>query len=153
MVDEKGRVSRPFIREEQDEIVSLSSIDPWIYFRVGLVPFTEEPSPPMILMATDGYAASYGNEADFLKIGKDYLDMIQTQGWDTLKQQLPRILAETSTRGSGDDITLGIIKRLNFQDSVDSLKLLKSLIRQQKDENEIIRQAIESIEKELEKKN
>jgi serine/threonine protein phosphatase PrpC len=66
-------------------------------------------SPPSLLMlCTDGYANSF-EEADFLKIGSDYLGLIQTNGIEHVRERLEEWLWETTQKGSGDDITVGIV--------------------------------------------
>ena len=43
--------------------------------------------------------------------------MIRSRGIDFAAQQLPNILSDTSQQGSGDDITLGIIERIETGDA------------------------------------
>ena len=62
-------------------------------------------------VATDGYANSFGEDRDFLKVGSDLLSMIREDGPDPIEQELEGWLAETSRDGSGDDITLGLVFR------------------------------------------
>lgn len=70
----------------------------------------QDTAPAMILVSTDGYSNSFENEASFQKIGTDYLDMSINARMSDVDDQLERILNDTSQNGSGDDITLGIIK-------------------------------------------
>lgn len=65
--------------------------------------------PALILASTDGYANSYATDADFHQIGADYLKKIRREGFDRVIANLPMILQETSRRGSGDDVTLGVM--------------------------------------------
>jgi serine/threonine protein phosphatase PrpC len=74
--------------------------------------------PAMILVSSDGYANSYSSEDDFVKIGADYLNMLRAQDITVIMEMLGDILRDTSQHGSGDDITLGIIKRL--EDKLES---------------------------------
>jgi len=64
------------------------------------------------MLSTDGYANSFATPADFLKVGTDYLDMLQGEGKNPLQKSLPKWLEEASREGSGDDITLGMIYRI-----------------------------------------
>ncbi len=64
----------------------------------------------MILISTDGYSNSFRTEAGFLAIGSDYLNMVRQSGLMCVSDQLEGILANTSRGGSGDDISLGILK-------------------------------------------
>ena len=74
-----------------------------------------DPPPALILLATDGYANSFVNEAAFLQVGTDILEMIRTEGLETVQENLATWLAEASQDGSGDDITLGILCRTDIQ--------------------------------------
>lgn len=69
----------------------------------------EEQTPELILVSTDGYANSFKNDAEFLRIGPDFLDIIRTDGLDHIEHHLGDWLEETTQVGSGDDITLGIL--------------------------------------------
>ena len=69
--------------------------------------------PELILLATDGYANSFREDAGFLKVGSDLLGIIRTDGLDKVNENLETWLTETSKAGSGDDITLGILCRMD----------------------------------------
>lgn len=98
------------------ETDSLCQNDADIKFRIKVI--QRSPSDPaMILLSTDGYNNSFKNEEGFLAIGGDYLRMIRSYGSKFMLQQLPLYLAETSKGGSGDDITLGVMKRPEFFDA------------------------------------
>jgi len=121
-VDSVGETTRPISRDERliaNETTSLCSPDAWNEIRVRLVPFSQH-SPSVILVSTDGYANSFRSEDGFLKVGEDYLRMLRSEGVDLVASTLEKILAEASCSGSGDDITLGIIKRAEDTD-VDTL--------------------------------
>jgi hypothetical protein len=68
------------------------------------------PSPALILVSTDGYANSFGSEADFRKVGSDLLDLLRNDGLDKVNANLDAWL-EASRSGSGDDVTLGCLFR------------------------------------------
>lgn len=72
--------------------------------------------PALILAATDGYANSFSTNEGFSKIGQDYRQMFKESSNNDIRQQLKAILQETSEKGSGDDITLGLIKRIEDDD-------------------------------------
>ncbi|NEP60125.1 MAG: protein phosphatase 2C domain-containing protein [Symploca sp. SIO2G7] len=117
-VDTFGETERPLRTNENliaNETTSLCTKEAWRNFDIEMVRHSESP-PKMILVATDGYANSYPSEQEFLKIGNDYLGMIRQLGRETVKEQLENILERTSQGGSGDDITLGIIKPSDGQD-------------------------------------
>src|SRR5205823_1610530 len=68
--------------------------------------------PPLLILAsTDGYSNSFVTDDDFLMIGTDYLQIIRSEGMDAAERELARFLDETSAKGSGDDVTLGLISR------------------------------------------
>lgn len=63
----------------------------------------------MIMLTTDGYSNSFNDENDFLSVPKEYAELIQKDGIEKVSDSLSAWLAETTTEGSGDDISLGII--------------------------------------------
>jgi serine/threonine protein phosphatase PrpC len=110
-VSEEGEVTKPMAGDERlfaNETTSLCSRDAWRDFRVGFQVIAGEP-PALILLSTDGYANSFRNEAGFLKVGSDLLEMIRADGLESVSGNLETWLAEASQAGSGDDITLGLI--------------------------------------------
>jgi serine/threonine protein phosphatase PrpC len=115
-VTETGKVSRPLPKDERlfaNETTSLCSPDAWQDFRVRFQVFSSTP-PALILLSTDGYANSFPKkEEDFLKVGSDILDMIRSDGLDKVSDNLEGWLLEASKKGSGDDITVGIICRVD----------------------------------------
>lgn len=118
-VDSHGKTTQPFALDERliaNQTTSLCTEDAWREVRLRLVPHSEN-SPSLILVSTDGYSNSFRSETDFLQIGRDYQEMIRSRGIDFVVQQLPNILSETSQQGSGDDITLGIVKRIETGDA------------------------------------
>jgi serine/threonine protein phosphatase PrpC len=64
--------------------------------------------PALVMLSTDGYANSF-EDSDFLKTGSDYLDLIRTEGIEHVNGHLKQWLSETTAKGSGDDITVGIV--------------------------------------------
>lgn len=111
-VDFNGKTTCPLPLDDRliaNKTISLCTPYAWKESRVRVISYEEEPPPTIILASTDGYANSYATEEDFLKIGSDYLQFIRHGGFERVIEQLPGILRETSRRGSGDDITLGII--------------------------------------------
>jgi serine/threonine protein phosphatase PrpC len=80
------------------------------YVRYRFQLFRDSP-PAMLLLSTDGYVNSFASPDAFLKVGADYLDMLRRDGSEEITKSLPRWLEDTSSNGSGDDITVGIIYR------------------------------------------
>lgn len=121
-VDSSGKTTRPLKRDPRliaNETTSLCTSNAWREFQVSLVSYQESPSdgmPTLILVATDGYANSYPSEEEFIKIGQDYREMSRQNGIIGVWKQLEHFLKETSAKGSGDDITLGIISRIEEGD-------------------------------------
>jgi serine/threonine protein phosphatase PrpC len=76
-------------------------------FRHAIV--TADGTASLLMLATDGYSNSFRTDADFLQVGTDVLQMVRQDGVRGVEQQLPRILADASANGSGDDITVALI--------------------------------------------
>jgi hypothetical protein len=112
-VSNSGEVARPVPGDERlfaNETTSLCLPEAWRAARTKLdAPATVPPA--LILMSTDGYANSFGQDADFLKVGTDLLDIVRSDGVAAVQDSLPAWLADTSSGGSGDDITLTMICR------------------------------------------
>jgi hypothetical protein len=64
-----------------------------------------------VLLATDGYANSFREDAGFLRIGGDLLEMIRQDGIEGVDGNLETWLNEASELGSGDDITVALVCR------------------------------------------
>jgi serine/threonine protein phosphatase PrpC len=82
------------------------------HFRTQFQKIAGQP-PALLMLCSDGYANSF-EEDGFLKAGTDYLDLIQTKGIEYVNEHLEQWLSETSQKGSGDDITVGIIAAPGF---------------------------------------
>jgi hypothetical protein len=63
----------------------------------------------------DAYANSFRDDDSFLQVGSDSWDMVQTDGLDFVNQHLENWLNEASAAGSGDDITVGVICKLETE--------------------------------------
>lgn len=122
LVDAAGATNRPFGDPTQfigDETPSLCSSSACEEVRVCILPLDEQ-RPVLALLSTDGYAKSFLSDSGFLAVGRDYLELLRTRGRQRVKEDLGRLLSETSQRGSGDDITLALIKRTE-EDDIDLL--------------------------------
>jgi serine/threonine protein phosphatase PrpC len=111
--DATGEVARAVPKDESliaNETTSLCQDDAVRHVQCRFQLFQDRP-PGLVLLSTDGYSNSFVSSDAFLKVGTDYLEMIQTDGADTVGTNLPKWLEEASRDGSGDDITLGIIYR------------------------------------------
>ena len=121
-VNSQGETTRILERDPKliaNETTSLCMNKAWNEFQVHLEPYTKGMSrkmPALILVSTDGYSNSFSTDEGFFKIGKDYLNMFKSNSAENVREQIPVFLKETSEKGSGDDITLGIIKRPEIND-------------------------------------
>ena len=78
-VADSGEVGRPLPVDERliaNETTSLSNKSPWQDFRTSILPIFSQP-PALILFSTDGYSNSFRDEASFLKVGADVLDLLR----------------------------------------------------------------------------
>ncbi|MDF2593686.1 MAG: protein phosphatase protein [Clostridia bacterium] len=92
------------------ETYSLCLTNSWKYFKNQLIPISQYTILPRLFLAsTDGYANSFISSGEFLKIGKDYLDIVKENQIDTIQTHLKEWLMHTSSSGSGDDITFVMI--------------------------------------------
>ena len=115
LVTDSGEVKRPLPGDERlfaNETTSLGSQNSWPDFRFGFQTLVGDP-PALILLSTDGYANSFVNEEAFLKVGKDILEILSSEGVAAVDQNLEGWLTEASSAGSGDDTTLAIICRMD----------------------------------------
>lgn len=110
VVSADSQVQRPIAADPQlmgNETTSLCGKDAWKQFRTAVWPLTLQPA--LIILATDGYANSFKDEASFLSVGSDLLAMIQQAGLAAVAASLPDWLQEASAMGSGDDVTVGLM--------------------------------------------
>ncbi|MBN1250180.1 MAG: protein phosphatase 2C domain-containing protein [Anaerolineae bacterium] len=112
-VTDAGVVSRPFPRDSRliaNETTSLCMDRAWQEVRLHFQARYGTP-PALILAATDGYANSFVNDAAFVRVGSDILEILRRDGVKAVVESLGDWLREASEAGSGDDITLGILYR------------------------------------------
>jgi serine/threonine protein phosphatase PrpC len=109
-------IGRPLANDPRlfaNETTSLSSDEKEGQFRVGLHVHNGEP-PALILACTDGYANSYPHVADpVMDFTRDLFDLTRDHGPDRVQANLESWLLETTEKGSGDDITVGILCHLD----------------------------------------
>lgn len=113
-VSGSGEINRPLPEDDRlfaNETTSLCSAGAEQDFRFRVQQISGEP-PALILLSTDGYVNSFSDEAGFLKVGNDLLEMLRTDGFDFVNESLKGWLEEATHKGSGDDTTLGIICRM-----------------------------------------
>ncbi|MEJ5308246.1 MAG: protein phosphatase 2C domain-containing protein [Anaerolineae bacterium] len=110
-VADNGEVTRPMTRDPRlmaNETTSLCMDEAWREVQIKFQALYG-PHPALVLLSTDGYANSFVNDAAFLKVGSDILDILRTDGLESVEQNLSGWLQDASAAGSGDDITMGIV--------------------------------------------
>lgn len=89
---------------------SLCLSDATSHFQVELHALDEAGRPAMIFVGTDGFSKSYRTEAEFLETCKAYSAAIrEPDAYRRVEGELTKWLTETTTSGSGDDVTVGMI--------------------------------------------
>jgi serine/threonine protein phosphatase PrpC len=112
-VDAAGEVRRPIPRDEAafaDETPSLCQPEADLYLHMTIRP--RPAGEVLLLLCSDGYANSYADDATFERIGADYLALVRSRGFAAVLELLPQFLSQVSERGSGDDVTLGLVYSL-----------------------------------------
>jgi serine/threonine protein phosphatase PrpC len=109
LVDADGKATRPVRAREYvgEQTSSLCLPESEIDFYTAVLPAPE--AETLLILTTDGYSKSYSTDGGFELIGKSYLDMIRTEGLAAVAAKLPKILAQTTERGSGDDISIAML--------------------------------------------
>jgi serine/threonine protein phosphatase PrpC len=114
-VGDDGETTRPVPADQRliaNQTTSLCQDGAAANFRVALWFANGNGLPALILLSSDGYSNSFHTDDDFLQVGKDYLSLIRRHGSEKVEAQLEHILSEASRKGSGDDITLGMLERV-----------------------------------------
>jgi serine/threonine protein phosphatase PrpC len=108
-----GRLTRPLINDPGlvgDQTYSLCMSDAQAHARVAVLPRSGVGWPDFILLATDGIAKSFADEASFRVIGERYRALALNDFKATL-DAMPAWLEEVSRNGSGDDASLFLAVR------------------------------------------
>ena len=116
-VDPNGKSYRPYPRDERlvnNETTSLCSLNA-ADFRLRLEPVSKN-GPVMVVMVSDGYSNSFPDEEELLKAGVELLQSLRLEGMDTINEGLDATLKHISRLMSGDDISLGLLKRSELLD-------------------------------------
>ncbi|HLK66467.1 MAG TPA: protein phosphatase 2C domain-containing protein [Bryobacteraceae bacterium] len=115
-VDQNGRTTRPVPEDSRliaNQTTSLCQKGAAKDFRAAHYRASLGAPPALILVSSDGYSNSFMSDEDFLRLGPDYLELLREYGPEKVEAQLEKILPEASRKGSGDDITLGFVHRIN----------------------------------------
>lgn len=110
IVDGTGTVSRPLPADPAcfgEETSSLCQPEAWTSLNVLAIPRPD--GETLLLASTDGYSKSYATDADFERIGPDYLDMVRELGLAGVIRHLDAFLTAVTAGGSGDDVALGLL--------------------------------------------
>lgn len=108
---EKGVYHFPFgqgiFSDEKTDSMCLPTAarDMKVYFQL-----IEEESPEFVLFTTDGFPNSYETENDFLLTVEAMRELCQSQ-LSNKEAQLDEWMQEITAKGSGDDITVGLLFR------------------------------------------
>ncbi len=119
LVSNTSEVMRPLVKDESligNETTSLCLSNAANEFRVGFQQLLHN-KPALIMLSTDGYANSFDDDSEFMKVGNDILEKIRSEGMDKVEQDLKTWLNETSRAGSGDDITVGVIYHVDLKNN------------------------------------
>ncbi len=114
-ISTSGKVSRPIPDDERllaNETTSLCNPTAVGDFRTYFQSLVDL-KPALILLSTDGYSNSFRNPEGFLKVGTDIWNMIRSDGLQKVEENLEEWLKLATERGSGDDITLGLLCRMS----------------------------------------
>ena len=131
-ISETGEVTKPLSEDPRllaNETTSLCLPKAENDFRFLVQKISDEESPAMIFLSTDGYLNSFSSEAGFFQAGTDILEMLRAEnGFDAVSENLKGWLEEATQMGSGDDCTVAIIYR------PDVLKKPKNVEKSEKSE-------------------
>ncbi|HEX8288124.1 MAG TPA: PP2C family serine/threonine-protein phosphatase [Pyrinomonadaceae bacterium] len=112
-VSKTGEVTKPLTEDERllaNETTSMCLKDAEKDFRFFVQKISDEQSPALILVSTDGYLNSFSDEAGFFQAGTDILQMLgEENGYEAVSDNLKSWLEEATQMGSGDDCTVAII--------------------------------------------
>jgi hypothetical protein len=116
-VSEQGKLDSVFLVNSKhfaNETTSLCSSNAWCDFQFRIEKVSPSSVlPALILLSTDGYKDSFSSDEEFRKVGSDLFEMIHSNKLEEIKSNLPGWLSEATRIGSGDDITLGILYRMD----------------------------------------
>lgn len=115
LVTQEGQVSCPLPGDDRliaNQTTSLCSPRAWQDFRFAMHDVKRN-APALIILSTDGYSNSFVSREDYMQVGPDIFRFALENGLVRLKAELENWLNETSARGSGDDVTVGILCNLS----------------------------------------
>lgn len=118
-VMEDGSIFIPFESDERfiaGETDSLSYKDADKYFKIKFFPLNNINNlPALVMLSTDGYSNSFTSIKDFQKVSTDIYQIFRKGDFDQsvkeIEENIENWLLEASSKGSGDDVTLGLVCR------------------------------------------
>lgn len=113
VVSRTGETKRLWPRDSRllgVETTSLCMPRAWNEVRLGVQKVSKQ-SPELLLLCTDGYSNSFREEEGFLNVGRDFLEILRSEGVEKVNESLEQWLTETTDSGSGDDVSVGILWR------------------------------------------
>ncbi len=126
IISRTGETERPWPRDSRllgVETTSLCMPQAWNEVRLGVQKISKK-SPELLLLCTDGYSNSFREEEGFLDVGRDFLEMLRSDGIEKVNESLEQWLTETTDSGSGDDVSVGLLWRTT--DSAEEPDLAES---------------------------
>ena len=109
MIGESGAAEiLPVEEKVGEDTESLCLDEAWKYVHTHIMQLKND-APLMFLVSTDGYSNSFTDKAGFMKAGEDIYKMWRSDGLKCIKESLPDWLRQSSDKGSGDDISLGVV--------------------------------------------
>ena len=130
-LDNKEKVYHPIKSNPElmaNETYSMCMVNPEKYFIIFSQKLTDDLQiPELIMLASDGYKNSFVTNEDFFKVANDYCKMFDSYLSKKIQENLSKFLSNTSMNGSGDDISIGLIKRFNIN-TLDYRKMVSSMV-------------------------
>lgn len=113
VVNGDGTVERPLPDNPlhfANETTSLCLPDAWTNVQVHFQAITVA-APVLFLLATDGYKNAHRSLEGFFRTAREFADALPESGVDEVNGYLPELLTQASQKGSGDDVTVGLVWR------------------------------------------
>lgn len=133
-VDKLMKTNYPIHIEEEmlgDAVYSMCMKNAGKYFLISVNDlFDDQLVPELIMVTSDGYKNSFVDEDNFFQAAIDYLALFDSYSGEKIQKNLSRFLENTTTEGAGDDVSIGLLKRMNNK-AVDFRKKLVDVIRKQ----------------------
>ena len=92
------------------ETNSLCQDDCWQYMKTKILRLEPGGKSPMFMLSTDGYANSFYDNEGFKKAGADFYKLWNDESPGFIGDNLDGWLMESSAKGSGDDISLVLLR-------------------------------------------